>query len=288
MRLFRLVTLLATVLIPTFAAHGENGEISFRYAHQLIWIDLRVDGASPATPPLHFLLDTGAGVTVIDLNAAKHLGLQFGRSETIAGVDGRATAWHVSGFHTSVAGAPVRDSLLALDLSRVSRACGEHIDGLLGADFLRDKIVQIDYAAGRLRLFSSNGTVVAAAGAIVLPLRQTSDAWCIPIAISGNKPQWLRLDTGCDEALLWVIDRHTRLNSSSAATAATSVGFSAATPKYATLDVRLGSDSLTGIPAGLHEREIFPGESGLIGNPLLSRYKITIDARAKKLILERS
>ena len=40
------------------------------------------------------------------------------------------------------------------------------------------------------------------------------------------------------------------------------------------------------VPTGLHEAAIFPGECGLLGNGLLSRFStITIDAKAGRVIL---
>jgi len=50
--------------------------------------------------------------------------------------------------------------------------------------------------------------------------------------------------------------------------------------------IRLGGKQFDKIPTGVHSRAIFVGESGLLGNNLLSRFKtVTIDAKAKRLIL---
>ena len=50
--------------------------------------------------------------------------------------------------------------------------------------------------------------------------------------------------------------------------------------------VRLGQHEFEKVPTGLHEEAIFPGEAGLLGNGLLSRFStVTIDAKAGRLRL---
>jgi len=52
--------------------------------------------------------------------------------------------------------------------------------------------------------------------------------------------------------------------------------------------VGIGEHEFERVPTGLHERAIFPGEAGLLGNDLLSRFStVTIDAKAARLILEK-
>jgi hypothetical protein len=51
--------------------------------------------------------------------------------------------------------------------------------------------------------------------------------------------------------------------------------------------VQIGSHEFQNVPTGLHEKPIFHGEAGLLGNGLLSRFSsITIDAKSGRLLLE--
>jgi hypothetical protein len=51
--------------------------------------------------------------------------------------------------------------------------------------------------------------------------------------------------------------------------------------------VQLGSDTFPEVPTGLHRKEIFPGEAGLLGNGLLSRYRsVIIDWKSSRLFLK--
>jgi len=51
--------------------------------------------------------------------------------------------------------------------------------------------------------------------------------------------------------------------------------------------VGIGNHEFENVPTGLHEKAIFSGEAGLLGNGLLSRFSsITIDTKFNCLILE--
>ena len=44
--------------------------------------------------------------------------------------------------------------------------------------------------------------------------------------------------------------------------------------------------SLSSIEIGVHPQQIFSGERGLLGNGLLSQFRVTIDSPGRRLILE--
>lgn len=51
--------------------------------------------------------------------------------------------------------------------------------------------------------------------------------------------------------------------------------------------VKLGSMSFDSVPTGLHQKPIFSGESGLVGNGLLARFeRVTFDTKAGRLVLD--
>ena len=147
----RVAPFLAILFCSTFLGlqpASAGTEIPFTFRAGMIWLKVSVAGQST---PLNFLLDSGAGRSVLHLGTAQRLGVKLGTRETVQGVDGRCAAYRVESFTASVASAlPVRLEVLALDLSSVSEGCGARIDGLLGADFFRERIVQIDFAAQKI------------------------------------------------------------------------------------------------------------------------------------------
>jgi hypothetical protein len=64
---------LAAALSPVqVAAHGSGREFPFEFREGLIWVKVRVPQSAE---PLNFLLDSGAGASVVSVRAAKQLGL---------------------------------------------------------------------------------------------------------------------------------------------------------------------------------------------------------------------
>ena len=271
----RLISILALALL--FCANGlfAATPIPFQFRDGMVWVKVAVAGKSE---PLNFLLDSGAGASVLDLATARRLGLKLGERQNVQGVHSRSIAYRVEGFAAHAASVAVPPSLLAVDLSGPSRACHQHIDGLLGADFFHDRIVQIDYALQTIRLLQRGE--VNEAGCEILPLTTPNDALCARVSVDGNAPEWLRLDTGCNTTLEWVVtgDKAKKLG-------LTTLGFNSGSVREIHADVQLGAKRIAAVKTGLHTEQMFAGESGLIGNGLLSRFVVTIDSPKRRCLL---
>jgi hypothetical protein len=253
-------------------------EIPFAYRAGMIWLKVGVAGQSTS---LNFLLDSGAGRSVLHLGTAQRLGVKLGARETVQGVDGRCAAYRVESFAATVAAATsVPREVLALDLSPVSAGCGARIDGLLGADFFRERIVQIDFAAQKIRLLNRNELPTSSAQ--ILSLASRNDAFCVRVSVDQNAPQWMRLDTGCSSALEWVVT-----DAKSRRATGTSVAAAAGSSAHSHTAVLLGSERLSSVKTGVHQQPIFSGEAGLLGNGLLSQFRVTVDAGKSRLFLDR-
>jgi len=241
----------------------------------MIWVKVTVAGRKA---PLNFLLDSGAGASVIDLAAARSIGLKLGERQSVLGVQGSGVAYRVEGFHGQAANVAVASSLLALDLSGPSADCHQRIDGLLGADFLRAHIVEINFAAQTLRLLQRNE--VNAGGYDALPLAKRNDALCAQVSVDGNAPEWMRLDTGCNTSLEWVVTGgKARIRGN------VSVGMNTTSVREIQTDVQLGGIRIAAVKTGIHKEQMFADENGLIGNGLLSRFTIIIDAAGQRCLL---
>jgi hypothetical protein len=154
------------------------------------------------------------------------------------------------------------------------------VDGLLGADFFRGRIVQIDFANQKIRIVPP-GSVSKTESSIPLEFRPCGMR--IPVTVNGHERQWLRLDTGCATALQWVT---TQVRADDCKRQA-AIGLAQLSIPQTETAVLIGGRSFTNVPTGLHSKPIFAGEAGLLGNGLLSLFsKVTIDAKAARLILE--
>src|SRR5215471_12479512 len=141
---FFLCALLALLLLLSAKSEAQR-EIHSQYRGGLIWLKVSVSGKSE---PLNFLLDSGAGISAIDLQKARSLGVPLGNRQIVQGVNGQGSAYRVNDLQAVCGGIALPKSVLAIDLRALSGSCRQPVDGILGVDFFRSRIVQIDFAAG--------------------------------------------------------------------------------------------------------------------------------------------
>jgi hypothetical protein len=267
MRLF-LCTLLV-LLLPLSAKSEVQREIHFEYDGGLIWPKVNVTGKSE---PLNFLLDSGAGVSAIDLQKARSLGVHLGDRQIVQGVNGQGFAYRVKDLQAVCGGIALPKSILAIDLRAVSNCCEQPVDGILGVDFFRGHIVQIDFTEARVRILEKCDPNLAKCE--ILPIRMCNDAFCVPVRVSGNPPQWMRLATGCDAALEWAVSGTEKK------------GGTGASIRHINTSVQIGKQCFNAVKTSVHSEQIFPGEAGLLGNGLLSKFRLTIEETKNRVIFE--
>lgn len=254
---------------------SASAEFPFEYREGLLWVQVHVAGSQK---PLQLLLDTGAEVSVINLDTAKQLGLVLGHPVSVSGVHTSMMGYWPQKLSATADGVALPTEFLVLDLSKLSRSCEQSVDGLIGADFFKDRIVQIDFEAQKIRLLKV-GEVQASVGALSLEVRRCG--MCVTASINGGKPQRLRVDTGCATALQWVTASVPLERCSSKV----AIGIAELSIPQAQTTVNLGGRTFRDVPTGLHREAIFDGEAGLLGNGLLSRFKsVCLDARSGRVV----
>jgi hypothetical protein len=273
---------LITVLILVTLAHARAGSLTqadfpFELRGGLIWVKVSVPQSAE---PLNFLLDSGAGVSVINLRTAKRLGIKLGQRVDVRGVGSSAEGFWPQQMQATAGGVELPKQCLAVDLAELSKACDCGVDGLLGADFFHDRVVQIDFGTSKIRLLPSSHATGAAS---VVKLKVSRGALLASVKVDDSKPQWLRVDTGCTSPLQWVVSGR----KTAALNGGVSVGLTELNIPATTTTVTVGSMTFNSVPTGLHQKAIFSGESGLLGNGLLTRFeRVTFDAKAGRLVLD--
>lgn len=260
-RLLLSLLILLAAKLPTRAA-----EIPFEFSDGFITIQATVGDSAER---LWFLVDSGAGTSVLSIDAARRLGVRLGAREMVSGVGSEAAARRLSGVRASAEGVDLGPLTLATDLHMADEICDRHIDGLVGIEFFHRRIVQIDYSARKLRLLDR-----APEGVVDhLPLAERNGVACVPIGVNGSTPRLTRLDTGCNDGLHWVVPRREGRRGGKQV----SIGFVTDPRDLSLTDVTVGGQTLAKVPTALHGRALFPGESGLLGNQILSRFLVTVD-----------
>ena len=273
---------IATRLVHAESAAPVAAELPISFREGLLWVEVNVPQSDK---PLHFLLDTGASASVVNLSTARRLGLKLGPKVKVSGVKANVSGyWPVklSGKSELVGSTnqiELPNEYLALDLSKLSGACSRSVDGLLGADFFHGRVVEIDYTAEKLRVLDS---APLDANANVISLEVRPCGFRVSVSVNGGENQPVRLDTGCATAFQWVTSKVR----AERCTTKPAVGLAELSIPQTMTGVRLGNRYLDTVPTGLHRKAIFPGESGLLGNGLLAQFGVvTIDAKTGRLIL---
>lgn len=268
------ICLLAVFFAFSAKAETQPVEIPFTFTDGFIRIQARV----PQSPePLCFLLDSGAGASVLSLRTAQRLHLPLGKTENVRGVGVSAAARHLTGVDATASGVLLSNVSLAVDLSAANELCSRPIDGLIGVGFFKDRVVQIDYARRVLRITAS----APAAAAERLPVKVMNGIMCVPVGVNDSSVRWTRLDTGCNDALHWVIPRSTGRGDHNAV----SIGFVTDTEDTSLTSVSLGKRALHPVKTALHSSPLFPGEAGLLGNGILSQFVVTVDWPNRQVLL---
>lgn len=264
--------------VQAAVARGEAAasptEFPFEYREGLLWVQIQL---AESREPLRFLLDSGAGVSVVNLDTAKRLGLSLGERVNVSSVQTTMTGYWPQKLSANASGVALPSDYLALDLSKLSQACEQSVDGLIGADFFKGQIVQIDFAAKKIRLLNASDT---ASKTKTSPLEIRRCGLCVKASVNGGKAQRLRVDTGCATALQWVTSKV----QPERCTSKVAIGLAELSIPQTQTTVTLAGQTFRDVPTGLHRQAIFDGEQGLLGNGLLSRFEtVTIDSRAGHL-----
>ena len=123
-----------------FATGQEAGPIPFELVGKHIYVRVRVNGS----PPLWFLLDTGATASYLDTGQAIALGIK----------PHDAIADHIM---LRLPGVDLQMPRMRLMPITFRAYDGHEVSGLLGYDFLKHFVVTIDYAARSLSLRAPGG-----------------------------------------------------------------------------------------------------------------------------------
>jgi len=254
-------------------------EFPFKLRSGLIWV--QVDSPCGGKP-LHFILDSGAEASVMDLQTARRLRLELGQPVTVRGINSTTLGYWTESSPARIGGVELPTNFLAMDLSALSAACHRAVDGLIGADFFAGRVVQIDFATDNIRLLAKSKPGVKAE---VLPLQIQAARLRVPVEVVGLGKAWARLDTGCASALHWAVSTDVLAGQDSSQELG--VGVTSVLIRQNSQSVRLGRLNLEHVSTGLHTEKLLAGEDGLLGAGLLSHFAIvTIDEPAGQLILE--
>src|SRR5216683_776989 len=166
-------------------------------AQPLILLPVRVNDRGP----FDFILDTGAGTSLLSSELAKQL-----ETKVIGSKEGQSAGGKVSVSLAKVESLAVGETKLhdvdvgVVDLAQIGKTVGAQVDGDLGYNFLKHFRVTIDYRDCEIRLDDPKRVETFAGGAKTkVPIRLASPAKpliLIEVHANGRGPFQFAIDTG--------------------------------------------------------------------------------------------
>jgi predicted aspartyl protease len=269
--------------------------IPFELADNLVYVRARVN----ASEPLWFILDTGASATILNERVAKELGLRAGRREKGTGTGGAIEVGMIDGVSLSMPGVAVSSQTVgAFPLDTLAPVAGRPLGGVIGYDFIKEFVLEIDYAAGLLNLYEPAGYEYGGAGEIVPVNLIERKPWVRATLVVSDRQSFegtFEIDTGGDGVMVVstpFVKKHGLDDLIPNRRAANSGGaggtVSASDGRVA--GVRLGKFTLARpivtliqAKAGEYATEKF---DGVIGGEFFRRFKMIIDYARRRVILE--
>jgi predicted aspartyl protease len=300
---FGFFTSLLVLSLGWASAHAQAAksfvEVPFEFVHNQIVVDVKINGKGP----FKMLLDTDTDPSAIDLEAARELGLDVGQKgyqTTGGGTD--ANVSHLTTLNLVEVGNASAQKVVAaaLDLSKLAKQMGGPIRGVLGYSFLKDRIMQIDYANTKVRFFSASpypriDLTPNTVNIIALPFRRDDGEVIVDSVFINNEKMRATLDTGSSHSFSLTPEAIAILGLNeqvAAASADKSVGYNGEyeTRSGVLKSVRLGRYSAESVPAQFwlpntgHDKKKFQVN---IGNAFFQDFLMTFDFKAKIVVFER-
>ena len=148
------------------------------------------------------VIDSGAGITVIDRRVADRAGLVGSDTVGTTGIGGTVDAEVVHDIDVTVGPIVVRGVTAAVvDLSEIERHLGRPMPLILGRSLFANAIVDIDYPNARVAFRDPAKFEYDGPGSTV-PLRSTdSGLKLVECLVEGGTPGWYQIDTGSGDTV---------------------------------------------------------------------------------------
>jgi predicted aspartyl protease len=273
----------------------NSSKVKFRLAggaQPLILLPVQVNGQGP----FDFILDTGAGTSLLSAELAKQLAVKI-----LGSKEGQSAGGKVSVSLGKVDSLAVGESKLddvdvgIVDLANIGKAVGAKIDGDLGYNFLKHFRVTIDYRDFELRLEDPKRVENFSRGAQTeVPIRLATPAKpliLVDVHANGRGPFQFAIDTGTSTtAITPDMARQLGVESSpvgAGTTGGAPVDFSAGSLQ----SFQLGGakiDNMAVIVADFFEMlsaAVGAKLDGIVGYNFLRNYKVVIDYPGETLTL---
>lgn len=266
----------------SFASGGDSATIAFFYVNRHIYLPVKIEKGGPERL---FLLDSGAGMTMIDKGLAETLGLEVGGKIPGAGAGGMTdfSMTRIPRFSTGGIEFEEQTAIIYPIADLTGRYSGIETGGVLGYDFLSRFVTRIDYEKRAVTFFRP-GSQPSIEGADTVQAPLFHKILSTGAVLDGKHEGTFLIDTGANSSVLQkpFADANGLLDGRKTVeiiVAGAGGEDRAAVARFGS--IRIGETELAGpvftIPLGGKGIGAFEGISGVIGNDILERFTVWLD-----------
>jgi len=262
----------------TATAQPATHEAAFTLYRDKIIVPVEIGGKT-----FTGVYDSGAGTSVLSAAAAAQIGAAQSGTARLSGFGGATRGQIARSVEARIGDARHTYAMLPVaDLSPFTVRFGRAIDFLIGVDSFPDDVVEVDWAASKLR-WTPRAAFRAPAGAVDIKFDRRNGVYRTSVAINGVQAS-ANVDLGSGDALT-VSDRladRAALRAVST-TQITGIGGDAQVGLGSLTDFALAGAAFRDVPFVREESRMLPGGvDANIGLPLLARYRVFLDYRAEQ------
>jgi hypothetical protein len=277
-----------------FASTTSFVKVPFELVSNHIYLKVKLNGSSP----LSFMLDTGARFSYLDLSRADEFKIKELNREEAKRIGGCDDLPLFKFDSVGIGDLTLFDQdVLGISLSPLNKFEGTNLDGILGYDFLRRFVVEIDYVNQILTFYKPDKFNYGGDGEI-LKINLELDIPKIKGVVDGEHEGIFEIDTGSRNGLDFYASfvKTYRLLEKYPKYLETSLGFGITGPIEGMVgritSFQLGSSLLKSPVTGFHLTEESPfGSSeiaGKIGGGILKKFKVIFDYSHYRMLLEKN
>jgi hypothetical protein len=277
----------ATVLTPIVSAQAQSAPVATFGAPSKVPVDLfrsqrifirgSIEGRAT-----DMIVDSGAGMTVLDTAFAESIGLGSGEAVPVEGAGGNVPGRLVK--NVDIAAGSLRldnTDVLVIDLAPVARAIGRPIPMVLGRDAFAASIVTIDFP-NRTMHFREHARFQAPAGSVRVPLGKDGGLHTTPVTIGDAAPVPATFDLGNPGTVLIsrkLFDRRPDLQALPYAVGEMGgVGGIKPARRVTLPSVTFAGEHFVNVPVTINEdAEALPDEGANVGLEMLKAFVVHID-----------
>lgn len=228
------------------------------------------------------ILDTGAGITVIDSALARRLGIRANDRAWMESLADSKYVEYAMGVPFNFYGAEIRLNVMIQDISFLG------VEVLFGADLLRAAVVEFDFPEQKMR-FHNLGGYFYAGPTKPIPLIRNQGRYDIEIDVNGKKTA-LTVDTGASGSISIPVSKEevqakikggASLRTIRGANAESTEAFTEAAKPF-----QIGSYTIGNASVEYYDRKDGGKIGGLLGMSLLKEFTVIFDTDHEAMYIE--